>query len=843
LLLSLKITIFDSEKKVIFSLPNFFLIAHFNVLLKRFTMKNNLVFTFLTLFFAFELFAQVDNPNCNQATQATYLHGNSVRATIHNSGDLFQNLSKSSFQVPFEGVNTPNSIFSAAIWLVGKDSTGKIRSAIQTYRGNTGSEYWAGPLDVNAQTTQENCKAWDKIWSITANDIARHQADFADNSRIDKPLQNIFGYPAKGNTFFQQYNGFALPDGDLAPFYDANKDEKYTPQFGDFPLPSSVDVSRIPTQMTWCVFNDKGGIHTNTPRGTPIGAEVQLTTWAFETDSTNYNLLNRTIFTSHKVINKSNVKLDSFYVGLWTDFDLGCFADDYIGSCPENNTYFVYNRDSIDGIYNGGGSCFGSYGSEIPVQTVTYLNRPLSSFQYYYNAGECNPLPATTDPATLQEFYNLMQGKWKDGTLLTRGGSGYKSGGEVTKYAFPDDPKDPNGWSMTTVNNPCGDRRVVSSNFVGNLAPKASISLDAAWSSHQYPNITPAQGASKARKDVSIIKVAYDTQFKNIAPATNICIGSDCVYPGDLNHDSIADYRDLLAWGYAYRGKGATRTGSLNWQPKMATEWTQKVPNSFNFKHIDGNGNGIIDSTDFDLTKAFFNNTIEPYRPNAKEQEGNSLIISSTDVSNFERIDKTIFSLEIGLKDTNNILGYAFSVRVEQKIPTINAFFRIFKNTETSFVNQRVSNVKDSLFHFAVVNRERKNISNGSGLRLNITGFDKITDLRFLNLVAMKTDGSIIELGQSKIKLQRAGFVNIKEANSDIIKVYPNPFDNHIRVSFPSKTAKDIHVIDALGRVILSKNGNYTEGVDLSMDNIANGLYLLKLTIDNQVLVKRMVKN
>jgi Secretion system C-terminal sorting domain len=805
-------------------------------------MKKNLILIFLLLFFAFKILAQVDNPNCNQATQSTYLHGNEVRATIRNSGDLFQGLDKGSFQVPFNGINTPNSIFSAAIWLVGKDSTGKFRSAIQTYRTNFSNEYWAGPLDVNAQTTQINCKAWDKIWSITANDVARHQADFADNSRIDKPQQNIFSYPAKGNTFFQQYNGFALPDGDLAPFYDSNKDGEYTPQLGDFPLPSSVDVSRIPAQMTWCVFNDKGGIHTNV-RGTPIGAEVQLTTWAFETDTTNYNLLNRTIFTSHKVINKSNVKLDSFYIGLWTDFDLGCFADDYIGSCPENNTYFVYNRDSIDGIYNGGSLCLGTYGSEVPVQTVTYLNRPLSSLKYYYNAGECNPLPATTDPNALQEFYYIMQGKWKDGTPLTRGGSGYKSGGEVTQFAFPDDPTDPNGWSMATVNNPCGDRRVVSSNFVGNLAPKASISLDAAWASHQYPNLSPAQSASKARKDVSIFKAAYDTQFKNIVPATNICIGSECVYPGDLNHDSIADNRDLLAWGYAYGNKGEIRKGTLNWQPKTATEWTQKLSNSLNFKHIDGNGNGIIDSNDLDLTKAFLNNTIEPYSPIAKEKEGNNLVVSSMDVSNFESINKTVFSLEIGLKDTNNIIGYAFSVRVEEKIPTINAFYRNFKNTETSFVNTRISNVKDSLFYFAVVNRERKNISNGSGLRLFITGFDKITDLRFLNVVAMKTDGSIIELGQSKIKLQRAGFVNIEEADNAIIKVYPNPFDNHIQVSFPNKTARDIHVIDALGRVILSKNGNYTEGVDLSLDNITNGLYLLKLTIDNQVFVKRIVKN
>ena len=37
-------------------------------------------------------------------------------------------------------------------------------------------------------------------------------------------------------------------------------------------------------------------------------------------------------------------------------------------------------------------------------------------------------------------------------------------------------------------------------------------------------------------------------------------------------------------------------------------------------------------------------------------------------------------------------------------------------------------------------------------------------------------------------------------------------------------------------------SGNFTEGVDLETNNMAKGIYFIKLTIDNQIFTKKVVK-
>ena len=784
--------------------------------------------------------------DCNQSFQNAYLHGNEIRAVIPSGGELFWNLQNAVYQVPFQGAKSPSTIFASTLWMIGKDSAGFV-SALQTYRTANKNDLWSGPLDANGRVFPNICKQWDKVWSITKADITRHKADLADNGRIDNPVRSIYGYPAKGNAFFSLYNGFALPNGDFAPFYDANKDGIYTPQYGDFPLPAAVDSTRIPAQMTWHVYNDRGGVHTSLGgNGRPLGVEVQLTTWAFEVESSN-KLMNRSIFTSHKIINKSSRNIEDFTLGLWTDYDLGCSTDDFMGCDSTTNTSYAYNSDSVDGTVGSICSDPGvyTYGANPPVQTNTFLNRKMSSFMFISNAGSCKPIPAQTDPRVPEEVFNLVNAKWLDGTPLTKGGNGYNPSGIPTNYAFPSDPTDPNGWSQSLAKDTCGDYRGIANSYVGKLKNLESVTLDMAWGTHFYDNISTTQAASNARKDVKILQDAYNVGFKNLVLANSECIGGDCVYPGDLNHDSIADHRDLLTWGYAYGETGQTRSGLLNWQPKTATNWQKKTPKSLDFKHIDGNGNGKIDSADFELTQVFFNNTIEPYTPVLKEKEGNDLVIKANgSLTNLDKIPSSLLRIDISLRDTVNVLGFAFTVKIEQGLPQngISRTSILNADGQTSFYSPYLSNNLDSTFSFAMVKRDKKVIDGSYGFFIPTT-IKTIMDLRFYNVIAIKTDGTIVDLGQSKVRFKLASFSSAtKDADDKTVQVFPNPFSEKINVLFPNKTAHVVEVIDVLGKSILLKKGNFTEGVDLETNGMAKGIYFIKLTIDNQIFTKKVVK-
>ena len=55
--------------------------------------------------------------------------------------------------------------------------------------------------------------------------------------------------------------------------------------------------------------------------------------------------------------------------------------------------------------------------------------------------------PNTSSPRTKEEYYNHMQGRWKDGTPYTAAGLGYETEGPVTVYWMPGDPVTGECWS------------------------------------------------------------------------------------------------------------------------------------------------------------------------------------------------------------------------------------------------------------------------------------------------------------------------------------------------------------------------------------------------------------
>ncbi len=135
-------------------------------------------------------------------------------------------------------------------------------------------------------------------------------------------------------------------------------------------------------------------------------------------------------------------------VSLWIDPDLGCYTDDFVGSMPEHNLAYVYNADAVDGE-NGCDCSFGipTYCEAPPTiafklldgvfDPATLENKRMTSFMTYNNAGIGNSQPGTTDPSTEIEVQNYMSGKWRDGTPLTFGGTGYNPGSEdYLDFAF-----------------------------------------------------------------------------------------------------------------------------------------------------------------------------------------------------------------------------------------------------------------------------------------------------------------------------------------------------------------------------------------------------------------------
>lgn len=466
----------------------------------------------LLLFACTAIIAQV----CTTPQSQIDLEGNSIRARLLNGGDMFWDLNDAQF-IPDPSPNGPDpaTIFAAGLWVGGVDPGGNLKLAAVTYRNSGLGDYWAGPLAPQGITTDSDCANWDRHFKVTAAEVAAFLdalPGLAGNpGAAIAQFPGIMGWPALGNPHFSAVWGFDLPftGQSLAGFFDADNNGSYNPLGGDYPaVVLQGHTPFVPTEIVWCVFNDQGaGAVHSASHAAPLQIEVQLTAWAISAPGN--AVVDHTVFTAHKVINRGSENIDSCFIGLFVDFDLGCYSDDYIGCLPDQNTFFCYNQDAVDGSV--GPNCdFGvpTFGAEPPVQTVTFLNRSLDRFIYFNNPSVGNYPPATYDPDQPNHYYNYLNGRWLDGSPMTTGSGGYPGSGSVIQFVFPDNPGDPNGWSMCTDNLPYGDRRVVASSRLDAMGPGAVNELITAWTVHR--NAPPPCNLGNAPDDVAALQDCFD---------------------------------------------------------------------------------------------------------------------------------------------------------------------------------------------------------------------------------------------------------------------------------------------------------------------------------------------
>ena len=481
-------------------------------------MKNNiLLFVFLMLTFItadvnayrpYKSGTQPDNKEtlelrelCAPATAKIELNVNNVRALLLNGGDVWWDREDGRYIVPNVTSKPVSSIFAAAVWVAGFNG-GSLKGACRMYGYDNKHDWFPGPLnDNNGQITIQECSNWDRFFEVRGDEIDRHIALFntavlngTEYTEDQIPL-NVRGWPARGNPYFKRIFNWNLPSttAALAPFYDYDGDGEYDPALGDFPI---IEVRGVggaceptlenpvpPTyadQMFFWIYNDNGNAHSDFG-GQPINMEVQVQAYAFKTT----DQLNDMTFMRYKLVNRAPTVTEDCIFGWWVDSDLGCPDDDLIGCDSSRSLVYYYNVDGTDGnsgpdmtLCNAGGGSVNTYGRKVPIIGIDYFEGPtidstttsgkdtlydigMTSFTYFNRE---SAEAGTTDPGTLRELYNYMDAKWKDGTPFTYGGSGYKSGGAITRYPFADDPDNVNGWSMKTVPSLPGiDRRSVQS--------------------------------------------------------------------------------------------------------------------------------------------------------------------------------------------------------------------------------------------------------------------------------------------------------------------------------------------------------------------------------------------
>ncbi len=359
---------------------------------------------------------------CTPQAVATLDAGN-VRTFIFNDGSLFFNPSAGSrYEVPKD--SSQSSLFSASFWIGGVVS-GQLRLAAATYGD---FEFRPGPLDDDGRPPAD-CAAYDRVWSVSREDLVRLQT----TGEVSDALQD-----------WPWDLGAPVLDGDGVP--------------GNYNLEGGDRPALIGGQTLWWVMNDAAAEHASTATP-PLPMEVRGTAFAYDAPAP----LGDATFYQYRLTYRGDAPLESAYVGLFVDPDLGDPHDDYVGADTTLEMGFAYNEAAFD----GSSSDPSAYGERPPAVGVMIAQGPavdgspgaprlgMTTFIGWTDKriGYIG-WPEDGEPET---YYHFMQGRTMNGDPVTEGGDGASPLTDVpVTVMYPGDPVTGAYWSMENV-EPTGE--------------------------------------------------------------------------------------------------------------------------------------------------------------------------------------------------------------------------------------------------------------------------------------------------------------------------------------------------------------------------------------------------
>ena len=122
----------------------------------------------------------------------------------------------------------------------------------------------------------------------------------------------------------------------------------------------------------------------------------------------------------------------------------------------------------------------------------------------------------------------------------------------------------------------------------------------------------------------------------------------------------------------------------------------------------------------------------------------------------------------------------------------------------------------------------------------------------FGHSVSLNSDGSMVAIGapyndgsgtnSGHVKVFSLNYTNIDEPTFNGISFYPNPTHGILNIDFGNSNGQQIKISDINGKTLIDKaKVRRNEKIDLS--DFSSGIYTVRIQIDNEVLVKKIVKN
>lgn len=515
--------------------------------------KKNLLFWGLSICSFLNLPTKLSAQDCVHPISNSTVETDVLRVQVSTMGiNPDQNSPDGGASLSFRMNDSTNlhTLYSTGIWIGAYDGTGALR--VGANRSGHSSDFAAGPLNSSAQVDSNTCQLFDNIWHVSQEDVYDIIGDFYADNNLDMPIPvSLQKWPAKGNPYFQSAMGttYDLSNQDLAPFYDRTNDGVYDPADGDYPVFDHGNQNAIAKELFWSVYNDVGATHSFS-QGNSMGIEIQHTNYILACDD--YAILDSTVFTKYKITNKAASTYNDLKVGFLTDFDIGCYDDDLLGTDSTLNTMYAYNGDLQDDNPCGFGGTYG-FEDKAGTQTVTLLNQDIDKSIMTLNSTS----GVAGDPSDALEIYRFISGLWNDASSLTVGGDGHNPNNAnaiPANFIFPDYPLNTSLGAWSGLNSFFAqDIRGIMSIHRDSFTSNEVLTYDLAYTFIRDTTLDNWDVTELIPSTVNRVQQIYDNGFSDIVCTQQISsseiheqqISNIRVYPNPATHQVNVELENM----------------------------------------------------------------------------------------------------------------------------------------------------------------------------------------------------------------------------------------------------------------------------------------------------------
>lgn len=338
----------------------------------------------------------------------------------------------------------------------------------------------------------------------------------------------------------------------------------------------------------------------------------------------------------------------------------------------------------------------------------------------------------------------------------------------------------------------------------------------------------------------------------------SVIITNDPVWPGDSDNNGRVNHYDLLNIGVAYGARGLLRTNATtNWNAEAANNWRQLTDGSnINFKHIDTDGNGLINALD---TNAIVGNW-------GKENENKS----DTDLSpilprggapiyllpdTVQLGEKAHFSIVLGeeLSPAHEIYGLAFTILYDPNSIVPGSASAKFEESWLGELGINMIGIyrdypEEGRIEMAVTRIDGRSI-HGSGiigtLKLTIEDviFPRSTTRELpLDIERVRMINSLEEeLPISPVETISLIETEVTDTHNEIlqkrIRLFPNPAQDKVNLITENLQVDRFTITNIQGQTLRKYNAVNS----FSISDLANGTYFVEIKTTEGVVRKKLV--